>query len=255
MALGAGCGGGGASSSAPGPTGGPPPTPGSVTSAPGAGTITFSGYTWTVRNSVGNPGPNTFSPQNVWVDGQGFLHLKISHAGGQWSTAEIFTTQSLGFGTYQFQIQGHPEAFDDNVVLGLFPYTTPAIGPDGTNEIDIEFATWGGAQTQHGNWTVWPAQAGPAQNTHAFDMTPNSGLSTHRFVWTATSVNFQALAGLTDGSVGQYAQWTFAPANPSTLIPQNALPLHINFWLFGGNAPKNGAEVEIVVTSFKFTPA
>lgn len=247
------CGGGGASAPVA-PPAGPTSNPGSVPSSPGASTIVFSGYTWSVRNSTGQPGPNTFSPQNVWVDAQGFLHLKIAHTSAGWTTAEVFTTQSLGFGSYQFQIQGHPETLDDNVVLGFFPYTTPATGPDGTNEIDIEFATWGGQQTQHGNWTIWPAQLGPTRSTQSFDASLNTGLSTHRFTWGPNSVSFRAMAGLTDANVGQYAQWTFAPTNPTQAIAQVALPLHINLWLFNGNAPKDANEVEMVVTSFKFSP-
>ncbi|HEX8955809.1 MAG TPA: DUF4214 domain-containing protein [Burkholderiaceae bacterium] len=227
----------------------------SVPSAPGQTQLVFSGYTFNVRSGSGGPGPNTWSANNAWVDANGFLHLKIAYSGGQWSAAEVYTNQSLGFGTYQFKVVGHPEIMDQNVVLGLFPYTTPAIGPDGTNEVDIEFATWGGQQSQHGNWTVWPATAGYSDTTHAFDMSGNTGWSTHRFTWGARQIGFQALAGLTDTDAGQYASWTFAPANYASLIPQNAIPLHMNLWLFQGQAPADGAQVEMVISEFKFTPA
>jgi hypothetical protein len=33
------------------------------------------------------------------------------------------------------------------------------------------------------------------------------------------------------------------------------MPLHMNFWLFQGQAPSDGLEAEIVVTEFTFTPA
>jgi hypothetical protein len=134
-------------------------TRGSIPSAPGASQIVFSGHTFEVRDGGGGPGPNAWSNQNVWVDANGWLHLKISQQAGQWSCAEIWSDEALGFGAYQFKIAGHPEALDRNIVLGLFNYPTPDIGPDGTNEIDIEFATWGASQPQHGNWTVWPVQA------------------------------------------------------------------------------------------------
>jgi hypothetical protein len=230
-------------------------TAGSIPSAPGATQIVFSGYTFQVRSGAGGPGPNAWSPQNVWVDDLGHLHLKISNNAGSWSSAEIFTNESLGFGTYQFKMIGHPESFDNNVVLGLFNYTTPEIGPDGTNEIDIEFATWGGAQPQHGNWTPWPAVAGPGPTSHAFDPVAPAGLSTHRFNWTSRQILFESLAGLSDHRKGLNASWTFAPTDYATLIPQNPLPLHMNFWLFQGNAPTNGLEAEIVISEFKFTPA
>ncbi len=258
----AACGGGGGAGSggvpstptgAPSGTPSPPPNLLSVPSTPGATSVVFSGYTWSVRSDFGGPGPNQFDANNVWVDSSGFLHLKITDNNGTWTTAEVVCNQSLGFGTYQFQVLGHPESMDNHVVLGLFDYPPPAIGPDGTNEIDIEFATWDGAQSQHGNWTVWPAVAGPAQNTYAFDASPNTGESTHRFIWSSRSVDFQALSGLTNGTNGEYATWQFAPANYAQLIPQQPLPVHMNLWLING-PPSNGQEVEMVVTSFAFTP-
>ena len=190
----------------------------------------------------------------MWVDGNGFLHLKISHANGTWSTAEIVLNQSLGFGTYQWVVMGHPESMDNNVVLGLFDYTTQAIGPDGTNEIDIEFATWGGQQTQHGNWTVWPASAGPSQWTQPFDASALDGLSTQTFVWHTSSVSFSAKAGLPDANGALSQSGAFVPNNPLVTIPQNAIPVHLNLWLFGGHPPTDGNEVEMVVPSFTFTP-
>ena len=242
-----------AASATPVPVASPTPNALSVPSAPGAATVQFAGYSWRVRSDYGGPGPNQFSAKNVWVDGQGFLHLAITNANGVWSTAEVVLQQSLGFGSYQFQILGHPEAMDEHVVLGLFNYTTPSIGPDGTNEIDIEFATWSGTQPQHANWTVWPAIAGPPQSTDAFDASPNTGLSTHRFVWGSRAVAFQAMSGLTNDTTGMYANWTYAPSDYLHLIPQTAEPVHMNLWLTGG-PPANGQGQEIVITGFSFTP-
>src|SRR5207248_8554940 len=85
------------------------PTKGSIPSAPGATQVVFSGHTFEVRNGGGGPGPNAWSNQNVWVDANGWLHLKISQQAGQWSCAEIWSHEALGFGTYQFKIAGHPE--------------------------------------------------------------------------------------------------------------------------------------------------
>src|SRR5436305_806293 len=63
-------------------------------------TISFSGYTWAVKASTGRvgPGPNYFSDStnNVWVDTQGRLHLKITKVGGRWNCAEVINQQSLG---------------------------------------------------------------------------------------------------------------------------------------------------------------
>jgi hypothetical protein len=47
----------------------------------------------------------------------------------------------------------------------------------------------------------------------------------------------------------------FSPTNHLQRVPQNPLPVHMNFWLLHGQAPKNGQEVELVIAEFKFIPA
>jgi hypothetical protein len=221
-----------------------------------AQTIDFSGYSWEVRSGTGGPGPNTFVTSNVFLDANGYLHLKISHSKSKWTTAEVFTDAAFGFGTYQFKIIGRPDQFDTNVVLGLFNYTTPDIGPDGTNEIDIEFATWGDPAAQHGNWTVWPAvlQSGIDPTTHSYDTTLTGDASTHRFDWTSRRVRYESLYGLVDDETGLYQTWNFAPADYALRVPQHPLPVHMNLWLLQGNAPTDKLDVDITIAEFKFIP-
>jgi len=221
-----------------------------------AQTIAFGGYDWYVRSGTGGPGPNTFDAANVSIDANGYLHLRITHDKSKWTTAEVFTDARLGFGTYQFKIIGRPDQFDDNIVLGLFDYPTPDVGPDTTNEIDIEFATWGGAQIEHGNWTVWPAvlQSGIGNTTHSYDTTLSGDTSTHRFTWTRRQVHFESLFGLVDDDTGLYHSWTFAPADYTLRVPQQPLPVHMNLWLFQGHAPTDQQDVDVTIAEFKFTP-
>ena len=42
--------------------------------------------------------------------------------GGTWTGSELFTTDRLGFGTYQWQVDSPIDTIDKNVVVGLFPY-------------------------------------------------------------------------------------------------------------------------------------
>ena len=57
--------------------------------------ISFSGYDWWVKTSSGlvGPGPNYFSDStnNVWLDAQGRLHLRITNRSNQWQCAELVT--------------------------------------------------------------------------------------------------------------------------------------------------------------------
>jgi hypothetical protein len=221
-----------------------------------AQTISFGGYDWYLRSGTGGPGPNTFAASNVALDANGWLHLKITRDKGHWTTAEVFTDAAYGFGTYQFEIVGRPDQLDDNVVLGLFNYTTPDIGPDGTNEIDIEFADWGDPQAPHGNWTVWPAveQAGIGPTTYSYDTVLGGDTSTHRFVWAPRQVYYESLYGLTDDETGLYQTWAFAPVDYLLRIPQHPLPVHMNLWLLNGDAPTDGQDVDIAIAAFRFIP-
>ena len=203
-------------------------------------TITFSGWEWTVKNvALMGPGPNAWDENNVWVDDAGRLHLKISERDGKWQCAELYSRQRFGFGRYQWQIVGRTDNLDPQIVLGLFPYTRPDVGPDGTNEIDIEFTRWGKAATPIGNFSVWPAVSVPksATPTHAFDFKLDGDHTTNRFDWSATGVEFWLLGGHRDDDQNIIAHWKYAPDEPRKLVPQNPLPLHINFWLFRGAPP------------------
>jgi len=58
----------------------------------------------------------------VWVDEQGYLHLKIREINGAWHSAQVTLPTSLDYGEYRFQIAANVEAFDPYVVLGMFVY-------------------------------------------------------------------------------------------------------------------------------------
>jgi len=220
--------------------------------------IDWSGYTWQVRDGGGGPGPNNWSADNVRIDGDGALHLKIAKRDGKWSCAELTMTKPLGFGTYDFRTDTHLDGLDDNVVLGFFNYPTPDIGDDGTNEIDIEYATWGGQQKDSGNFTVWPGDAGVKQTTHAFDAAVYRSVHTRScFEWTERSITFTMYpyCNLPLGGVPEMHQWTFAPDDYKKAVPQHPLPVHINLWLFNGKPPTDDKEVEIIVSAFRYGAA
>lgn len=216
--------------------------------------IEFGGYIWAVRSGRGGPGPNTWDEKNVWVDTSNHLHLKISQRDGKWSSAEITTRKRLGFGRYQFQVTSRLDQFDDNVVLGLFNYPTSDVGPDGTHEIDIEFARWGKAKNPMGNFTVWPAEKGLKQVSESFPFTLTDDQTTHRFIWSGEQVRFRSLRGHRDDQRQEIKAWVYAPNEASAHLSQQPMPVHINLWLFKGLAPKNSLEVEVILHDFRFTP-
>jgi len=225
-------------------------------------TITFSGNQWDVRADRGGPGPNTWDPANVQVDGQGLLHLKttrITNAKGdiEWHCAEVSTQQRFGFGRYQFQVTGRIDQFDRNVVLGLFNHPTPDVGKDGTNEIDIEFAKWGKETQKNADYVVLP-QGLPDNNRDTdrtfFQFALNGVNTTHRFLWRNDQVLFQSLHGHRDDDANEFERWLYMPIPPGDLIPQLPTPVHINLWLVCGLPPSDLTEVEMVISQFTFKP-
>lgn len=216
--------------------------------------IQFGGFAWTVRAGRGGPGPNAWAENNVWLDSATNLHLKIGRRDGNWSCAEITMRQRLGFGRYQFQIAGRVDRLDDNVVLGLFNYPTADVGPDGTHEIDIEFARWGEAGNPMGNFTVWPVAKERKQKTKSFAFSLTGDQTTHRFSWSRSRVLFQSLQGHRDEDHDELSRWIYRPPEPARSISQQAMPVHINLWLFKGLPPKNRQEVEVIIRAFQFTP-
>jgi hypothetical protein len=216
--------------------------------------IEFGGYTWVVRSGRGGPGPNAWDENNVWLDTSTNLHLKISQRDGKWSCAEVTMRRRLGFGQYQFRVTGRLDRFDDNVVLGLFNYPTRDVGPDGTHEIDIEFARWGNARNAMGNYTVWPVVKSLKQVSRSFPITLTGDETTHRFIWSRDELKFRSSQGHRGDDREEISTWVYSPKEASQHISQQPMPVHINLWLFKGLAPKNGQEVEVIIHDFRFTP-
>lgn len=200
------------------------------------------------------PGPCNWSAADAWVDGKGWLHLKLTQQGGTWYAAEIESVKRFGFGRFQFYVIGQIDKLDQNVVLGLFNYPTPDVGVDGTNEIDIEIARWGTPAWPNLNFTVWPARAGVATSSKTYFFSLNGTYTTQRFTWRGSGVLFQSLYGHRNDDTNEIARWNFAPHSPARAIPQKPMPLHLNLWLFDGKPPADGKPVEIVVKAFSYRP-
>lgn len=217
-------------------------------------TLTFSGYTWTVKSGNGlGPGPNTWSSGNAWVDASGLMHLKLSYdsLSAKWNCAGVTSTQNFGYGTYQWKVQGPVSTMDKNVVAGLFHYA----GPDNFNEMDVEFARWGDVNKPNVNYSVYPASGTTAKEQHATTSWTQSGgtSSTHRYTWTSNAVVFKSMNGFYDDDTNVFFTHTFVP--PVTAIPIISMPVKMNLWCFRGMPPSDGQTVEIIIQSFKFTPA
>ena len=216
--------------------------------------ITFAGYDWHVKSSEApvGPGPNIFSNrmEDVFVDQDGRLHLKIAEHNGQFFTTEVINTQSFGYGLYTFYLDTPADHLDPNAILGLFTWDTNA-PEENYREIDIEISQWGQEDEDYANsqYVVQPWEK--PSNIERFD-TPET-LSTHQFYWLPDRIIFQSFLGhpTTPSPTEAFHSWVYAGEDIPAPGGEN---VRINFWLLGGTPPLNGEGSEVIVSNFEFTP-
>jgi hypothetical protein len=228
----------------------------SIASSAHAQTIAWKGHRWRVITG-GMAGVAPGNPANVNLDDSGYLHLSIVNREGNWTASEMFTTDALGFGTYQWWVQGNVYDMDKSTVLGLFTYGPAShLGVDGENEIDIEFSKWN--ETCHGcnaDFTVYPAtgnrkkdgSSGWEDNFHV----PGGTLTTARMEWSADQIVFTVMKGMQPVGTTADVLKTETYRSNTTNIPQVASPVGINLWCFQKTP---STDQSAVIRDFQFLP-
>lgn len=239
--------------------------------------VYFSGYTWDVKineYAVG-PGPNYFSGyyEDVFIDENGYLHMRIAEHNGKWYSTEIVGRDNLGYGTYTWVMQGDLENIPENVTVGLFTWDNESFLTQGNSEVDIEFSKWGVAEIPTTlNYAVQPVAFGPTYPERVFNAPtlPGDliGVTTHTFTWTDTLITWASYMGDKIDPSQQTASWSFDLDNPPRVKNENGIssaPIvipapgevtnaRINFWILPwvDSKPTDGLEQEIVVRSFRY---
>lgn len=245
--------------------------------------IEFSEFTWVVKESknLAGPGPNWWSAseENVWVDEQGRLHMKITHRDGKWFCSEVVCKEPAAYGTYAFYVDGRIDQLDPRVIFGLFTWDDTTYKTQANCEIDIEFSRWNDPSAPNLHYSLQPAH-GPEnpsgrykERIHMSHMKLEDSQSTHMFTWTPERITFSSFEGdqhpahLLDG-------WSYVPVHPMRRakqggiitdpvgIPQPGSNTHIriNLWLLDADgdriadAPLDGKEVEIIIERFAQIP-
>jgi hypothetical protein len=216
--------------------------------------IVFSGHRWKVKSSetLVGPGPNYFSnsEENVWVDEQGQLHLKITKRNGRWCCAEVISEKNFGYGKYVFYLASRIDQLNENAVVGLFTWDD---APEYNHrEIDIEFSRWGQLTNDNAQFVVQPWDH--PGNMYRFNIQLDEDYSTHSFNWSSENISFQSLYGHysthpDDSYIIDLWNYTGGdipkPGNENT---------RINLWLLNGDPPSDSMEAEIVIKKFEFIP-
>jgi hypothetical protein len=221
--------------------------------SPSARQVNFAGYGWWVKTSTGpvGPGPNYFSDStnNVWVDPQGALHMKIIHTNSVWDCAEIISDRTLGYGQYRFTVNAPVNNLDPNVVLGLFTYCNDNVY--NYREIDVELSRWGNAAAP--NDAQFVVQPGGVNRKIRFSVPEGVTNSTYSFIWQTNRVDFQSLNGdftPTPDATNVIQTWTCT----LTVPPAGGETARVNLWLYQGTPPVNNQDAEVVISNFEFVP-
>lgn len=209
--------------------------------------FSFSGHDWIAEGSGPSrvsPGLNYFScaEENVWVDKEGKLHLKITEKNGRWYCASVRLKGSFGFGRYIFHLSSRVDKLDRNVVGGLFTYLNDS------NEIDIEFSRWGKIFTKNSQFAVQPAHN--AGNIYRYKNKLRGESSTHIIDWRKDHIDFASYRGYHETRPPERMvinEWSYTGNDIPDLGGERIM---INLWLFQGKPPSACKEAEIVVKSF-----
>ncbi|HWH12795.1 MAG TPA: glycoside hydrolase family 16 protein [Solirubrobacteraceae bacterium] len=221
--------------------------PAAAASPPPVAAVSFAGYDWAVKapTSTWGPGPNWWSANNVSVDAAGRLHLKITQRRGQWYCAEVTLGQELGYGTYRFSVDSSLGSLDPNVILGMFTWSDDPAQND--REMDIEISRWGSTtDPTNAQYVVQPA--GPAGHLTRFTQPATPARSVQSFTWLPGQVDFAT----TTAAGVPIAHTDYVGSDVPTPGSER---VHINLWLYGGQAPTSAAGVEVTLAGFSFVPA
>ena len=244
-----------------------------------SGDVFFSGYGWDKKGSgfpVG-PGPNYFSTgeNNVWLDDNGYLHLKITKENNQWKAAEVISTANMGYGTYIFTLASDVSNFNEKVVFGLFTWDNNSFYEQANSEVDIEFSKWNNASdslmlTYSVQPVIFDNPTIYEERTHhpAMSVSSLKGTTTHAFTWKSDKITWASYAGSTYPGTPQLANWSFDLTNQARTkieggltslpivipAPGQTTNARMNLWLLGGQAPSNNQEIEVIIKSFQYIP-
>jgi hypothetical protein len=232
-------------------------------------TLTFAGREWGVKEAPlpVDPGQNLFSaePDDVFVDLDGRLHLRVAKHGAAWWSTEVVLLETLGTGTYSFVTETEVEDLDPNVTFGAFTWddlgqADPATG-NVNREIDfVEHSRWGNpALVETSQYVVQPPTT---RSLHAFVVPDLAGSSTlsHFGTWTPDRVEFLTALGLTPScdvppaSVVEPFVFQHDPALGHHVPVPGTERMRFNLWINTGDQPASGAAVEVIVSDFRFSP-
>lgn len=242
--------------------------------------IRFAGLDWTVKvHETGQwgPGPNFFSgsEQDITIDSNGYMHMKIVNRDGKWFSTEVGCDQSMGYGSYIWTLEANLEEIPENIVLGLFTWDYNTFQSDANSEVDIEISKWGDkTDLRTLQYGVQPINFGvlypERMHRPEYPLGKLKGVTTHGFTWSDTAIIWASYAGDTYGQGELLGEWKFDTSFPArvkeeggsksepVIIPAPGAETHarMNLWIATWYAagPADNKEQEMIIRNFEYRP-
>lgn len=205
--------------------------------------IDWSGYTWVAETGDSDSAqPQHWSAENVFVDSQDHLHMKISkHADGNWYSSSLNTINGLGYGTYTIKMITNPMTLANNIAVGFYTWLWNSY----RDELDIEFSKWADSNNDLIlQYTVWIDSWTKYVTSDNFAF--NETNSIHKMTWNP------------DGTIlfeSPTANWTYN----GIYKPHPGGVYTLDLWVYdptgvGYKAPADGNEQELILESFTYQP-
>ncbi len=212
--------------------------------------ITFSDIDWTVRSSrePTAPGGNVFSdsPRDVWVDGNGALHLTLGS-----DATEVRARRPMGYGIYEARITARLDRLDPHSVFAFFTFELPSSHPS-NREIDIEFSRWGETQAPNMQYSLQPSE--DEENFRRFLLQQNGTATTHRIVWTEGNVEFLSWHGHDPWPPADHLVAARFFVSGGVVPAPGRGRIYFNFWRYQGVPLPAGIREEVRIDEFRFIP-
>ena len=208
-------------------------------------TLRFSGLEWSVRTVPGDYGTkmNEYRSENVFVDGSGALHLRLTHNFRGWVCSEVHTVRTLGYGNYTLSISD-TDRLEPAVMFSVFTFFERPTDGD-HRELTIHLTRRGVASNTNAEISTQPSFV----PTNFYHFNVPSGPLALGLNWRHDEADFSVGRGQTPATQ-PVVSWPFKTGVP---IPDDT-HLYINFCNYGYAPIAPTHDAEVVVKSFEFYP-
>jgi hypothetical protein len=213
--------------------------------------VDFSNFRWRVRKAPSDRGgsSNPYSPENVYTDKAGALHLRIIKRDQQWTCSEVNLTRSLGYGTYSFTVEDISK-LEPAAVFGMFTWDySGSTYRENYGEFDIHITRWADPKAQNAEYVVQP----PVVPANISRFTAPPGKLKHTIVWEPGRVTMTTTRASGGSGAPVISQHVFTSEVPAPGFESMRMTLYV-YRSPNGKSADLQRPVEVVVDRFEYLP-